>query len=156
LNDEARELIQQLGSKAIKSLAFRDSWVFVGAKGIDNTLFEKVIIGRAFGFYNYAHVASHSRVVLLFVLDHSKKMCVSVRDLEAGAKCACVLACHVAVAQQDGLFDCAFFTTQFINPKRVQQPAFHKCLPVFEDGLETWSVQGRSFLMALPGESTSE
>uniref|UniRef100_A0A8C4QG20 Family with sequence similarity 3 member C n=1 Tax=Eptatretus burgeri TaxID=7764 RepID=A0A8C4QG20_EPTBU len=41
LNDEARELIQQLGSKAIKSLAFRDSWVFVGAKGIDSSLFEK-------------------------------------------------------------------------------------------------------------------
>uniref|UniRef100_UPI00358E8D9D protein FAM3C-like n=1 Tax=Myxine glutinosa TaxID=7769 RepID=UPI00358E8D9D len=46
LNDEARELIQQLGSKSIKSLAFRDSWVFVGAKGITNTPFEKHMINK--------------------------------------------------------------------------------------------------------------
>lgn len=36
LNDEARRLFEELGSTAIKELAFRDSWVFVGAKGIEN------------------------------------------------------------------------------------------------------------------------
>lgn len=34
LNDEARNLIADLGSTAIKNLAFRDNWVFVGGKGI--------------------------------------------------------------------------------------------------------------------------
>uniref|UniRef100_UPI003AAD9004 protein FAM3C-like n=1 Tax=Centroberyx gerrardi TaxID=166262 RepID=UPI003AAD9004 len=33
LNDEAKELIGELGSSAIQSLGFRDNWVFVGAKG---------------------------------------------------------------------------------------------------------------------------
>ncbi|MCI4387621.1 hypothetical protein PGIGA_G00076380 [Pangasianodon gigas] len=36
LNDEARRLFEELGSTAIKELGFRDSWVFVGAKGIEN------------------------------------------------------------------------------------------------------------------------
>ncbi|KAI4874367.1 hypothetical protein NFI96_017463 [Prochilodus magdalenae] len=36
LNDEARRLFEELGSSAVKELAFRDSWVFVGAKGIEN------------------------------------------------------------------------------------------------------------------------
>ncbi|XP_060793406.1 protein FAM3A-like [Neoarius graeffei] len=36
LNDEARQLFEELGSTAIKELAFRDTWVFVGAKGIQN------------------------------------------------------------------------------------------------------------------------
>ncbi|XP_072306100.1 protein FAM3A isoform X2 [Eucyclogobius newberryi] len=36
LNDEARKLFEELGSTAVKELAFRDSWVFVGAKGIEN------------------------------------------------------------------------------------------------------------------------
>ncbi|XP_012679680.2 protein FAM3A [Clupea harengus] len=36
LNDEARHLFEELGSTAAKELAFRDSWVFVGAKGIEN------------------------------------------------------------------------------------------------------------------------
>ncbi|XP_051518049.1 protein FAM3A-like [Myxocyprinus asiaticus] len=36
LNDEARRLFEELGSTAVKELAFRDSWVFVGAKGIEN------------------------------------------------------------------------------------------------------------------------
>ncbi|XP_076131913.1 protein FAM3A isoform X1 [Alosa pseudoharengus] len=36
LNDEARHLFEELGSVAAKELAFRDSWVFVGAKGIEN------------------------------------------------------------------------------------------------------------------------
>ncbi|XP_031418973.1 protein FAM3C-like [Clupea harengus] len=31
---EARELIAELGSSAINSLAFRDNWVFAGGKGI--------------------------------------------------------------------------------------------------------------------------
>ncbi|XP_067228218.1 protein FAM3A isoform X2 [Chanodichthys erythropterus] len=36
LNDEARRLFDELGSTAAKELGFRDSWVFVGAKGIEN------------------------------------------------------------------------------------------------------------------------
>ncbi|XP_051516977.1 protein FAM3A-like [Myxocyprinus asiaticus] len=36
LNDEARRLFEELGSTAAKELDFRDSWVFVGAKGIEN------------------------------------------------------------------------------------------------------------------------
>ncbi|KAF7696128.1 hypothetical protein HF521_006222 [Silurus meridionalis] len=36
MNDEARRLFEELGSTAVKELAFRDSWVFVGAKGIEN------------------------------------------------------------------------------------------------------------------------
>ncbi|XP_026220682.1 uncharacterized protein LOC113165438 isoform X2 [Anabas testudineus] len=33
LNDDARKLISELGSTAVKSLGFRDNWVFVGGKG---------------------------------------------------------------------------------------------------------------------------
>ncbi|XP_003963231.2 protein FAM3A isoform X2 [Takifugu rubripes] len=36
MNEEARRLFEGLGSSAVKELAFRDSWVFVGAKGIEN------------------------------------------------------------------------------------------------------------------------
>uniref|UniRef100_A0A1A8RQG0 Family with sequence similarity 3, member A n=1 Tax=Nothobranchius rachovii TaxID=451742 RepID=A0A1A8RQG0_9TELE len=36
MNDESRRLFEELGSSAVKELAFRDSWVFVGAKGIEN------------------------------------------------------------------------------------------------------------------------
>ena len=43
MNDEARRLFEELGSTAAKELAFRDSWVFVGAKGIeDKSPFEQV------------------------------------------------------------------------------------------------------------------
>lgn len=43
LDDEARRLFEELGSTAVKELAFRDSWVFVGAKGIeDKSPFEQV------------------------------------------------------------------------------------------------------------------
>lgn len=43
LNEEARRLFEELGSTAVKELAFRDSWVFVGAKGIENkSPFEQV------------------------------------------------------------------------------------------------------------------
>lgn len=43
LNDESRRLFEELGSTAVKDLAFRDSWVFVGAKGIENkSPFEQV------------------------------------------------------------------------------------------------------------------
>lgn len=42
LNEEARKLIADLGSSAIKTLGFRDSWVFVGAKGATESNFEKV------------------------------------------------------------------------------------------------------------------
>ncbi|XP_072340514.1 protein FAM3C isoform X1 [Scyliorhinus torazame] len=36
LNDEARKLVGDLGSSSIYSLAFRDNWIFVGAKGIQS------------------------------------------------------------------------------------------------------------------------
>ncbi|XP_074538539.1 protein FAM3A [Halichoeres trimaculatus] len=36
MNDESRRLFEELGSTAVKELAFRDTWVFVGAKGIEN------------------------------------------------------------------------------------------------------------------------
>ncbi|KAF6389962.1 FAM3 metabolism regulating signaling molecule A [Rhinolophus ferrumequinum] len=36
MNEETRKLFSDLGSKNIKELAFRDSWVFVGAKGVQN------------------------------------------------------------------------------------------------------------------------
>uniref|UniRef100_A0A9J8ABB1 FAM3 metabolism regulating signaling molecule A n=2 Tax=Cyprinus carpio TaxID=7962 RepID=A0A9J8ABB1_CYPCA len=36
LNDEARKLFMELGSTAAKELSSRDSWVFIGAKGIEN------------------------------------------------------------------------------------------------------------------------
>lgn len=43
MNDESRRLFEELGSTAVKELAFRDSWVFVGAKGIENkSPFEQV------------------------------------------------------------------------------------------------------------------
>lgn len=43
MNDEARKLFEDLGSTVAKELAFRDSWVFVGAKGIENkSPFEQV------------------------------------------------------------------------------------------------------------------
>lgn len=49
MNDEARRLFEELGSTAVKELAFRDSWVFVGAKGIENkSPFEQV-------HYHYQH-----------------------------------------------------------------------------------------------------
>lgn len=34
LNEEARNLIADLGSSSISILGFRDNWVFVGGKGI--------------------------------------------------------------------------------------------------------------------------
>uniref|UniRef100_A0A3B3YHQ0 ILEI/PANDER domain-containing protein n=1 Tax=Poecilia mexicana TaxID=48701 RepID=A0A3B3YHQ0_9TELE len=46
LNDESRRLFEELGSTAVKELAFRDSWVFVGAKGIENkSPFDRVCFG---------------------------------------------------------------------------------------------------------------
>lgn len=43
MNEETRKLFSDLGSKNIKELAFRDSWVFVGAKGVQNkSPFEQV------------------------------------------------------------------------------------------------------------------
>uniref|UniRef100_A0A087XNC6 FAM3 metabolism regulating signaling molecule A n=1 Tax=Poecilia formosa TaxID=48698 RepID=A0A087XNC6_POEFO len=36
LNDESRHLFEELRSTAVKELAFRDSWEFVGTKGIEN------------------------------------------------------------------------------------------------------------------------
>ncbi|GCB68318.1 hypothetical protein scyTo_0000859 [Scyliorhinus torazame] len=36
LNDEARKLVGDLGSSSISGLAFRDNWIFVGAKGIQS------------------------------------------------------------------------------------------------------------------------
>lgn len=43
LDNEAKRLITELGSSSIDSLGFRDSWLFVGAKGATKkSLFEKV------------------------------------------------------------------------------------------------------------------
>ncbi|XP_008070571.1 protein FAM3A isoform X2 [Carlito syrichta] len=36
MNEETRRLFGELGSRNAKELAFRDSWVFVGAKGVHN------------------------------------------------------------------------------------------------------------------------
>ncbi|XP_045894196.1 protein FAM3C-like [Micropterus dolomieu] len=44
LNEDARKLISELGSSAVKSLGFRDNWVFVGGKGAAvQSSFEKLI-----------------------------------------------------------------------------------------------------------------
>lgn len=44
LNDEAKHLISDLGSSVINTLGFRDSWIFVGGKGIrTKSPFEQVI-----------------------------------------------------------------------------------------------------------------
>ncbi|GCC18457.1 protein FAM3C-like isoform X1 [Chiloscyllium punctatum] len=44
LNDEARKLVSDLGSSSISNLAFRDNWIFVGAKGIQSkSPFEQII-----------------------------------------------------------------------------------------------------------------
>uniref|UniRef100_A0A8D1XE96 FAM3 metabolism regulating signaling molecule A n=1 Tax=Sus scrofa TaxID=9823 RepID=A0A8D1XE96_PIG len=46
MNEETRKLFSDLGSKNVKDLAFRDSWVFVGAKGVQNkSPFEQVWAG---------------------------------------------------------------------------------------------------------------
>lgn len=43
MNEETRKLFSDLGSRNVKDLAFRDSWVFVGAKGVQNkSPFEQV------------------------------------------------------------------------------------------------------------------
>ena len=43
MNEETRKLFSELGSRNAKELAFRDSWVFVGAKGVQNkSPFEQV------------------------------------------------------------------------------------------------------------------
>lgn len=48
LNDEARQLISDLGSSVISTLGFRDSWIFVGGKGIKTkTPFEQHIKNSA-------------------------------------------------------------------------------------------------------------
>ncbi|XP_048347383.1 protein FAM3A isoform X2 [Sphaerodactylus townsendi] len=42
MNDETRKIFTELGSSVAKDLAFRDSWVFVGAKGVqDKSPFEQ-------------------------------------------------------------------------------------------------------------------
>ncbi|XP_020778873.1 protein FAM3C-like [Boleophthalmus pectinirostris] len=44
LNEEARQLILDLGSSSVKSLGFRDNWIFVGGKGLRvKSTFEKHI-----------------------------------------------------------------------------------------------------------------
>ncbi|XP_031168982.1 protein FAM3C isoform X2 [Sander lucioperca] len=44
LNEEARKLIAELGSVSVKSLGFRDNWVFVGGKGASvHSNFEKYL-----------------------------------------------------------------------------------------------------------------
>ncbi|KAM7404689.1 hypothetical protein PAMP_012013 [Pampus punctatissimus] len=60
LNDESRRLFEELGSTAVKELAFRDSWVFVGAKGIENkSPFEQFPVS---GRENLLNFSTHSRV----------------------------------------------------------------------------------------------
>nr|AAY33976.1 unknown [Oxyuranus scutellatus scutellatus] len=42
MNEEARKIFTELGSKFARELAFRDSWIFVGAKGVqDKSPFEQ-------------------------------------------------------------------------------------------------------------------
>ncbi|KAK7891772.1 hypothetical protein WMY93_023735 [Mugilogobius chulae] len=44
LDEEARKLILELGSSSVKTLGFRDNWVFVGGKGANvQSPFEKII-----------------------------------------------------------------------------------------------------------------
>ncbi|XP_078112452.1 protein FAM3C isoform X2 [Sander vitreus] len=44
LDEEARKLIAELGSQSVKSLGFRDNWVFVGGKGVSvHSNFEKYL-----------------------------------------------------------------------------------------------------------------
>nr|XP_032652239.1 protein FAM3A-like [Chelonoidis abingdonii] len=43
MNEETRRIFSELGSSVAKELGFRDSWVFVGAKGVqDKSPFEQV------------------------------------------------------------------------------------------------------------------
>uniref|UniRef100_A0A8C3S3P4 FAM3 metabolism regulating signaling molecule A n=1 Tax=Chelydra serpentina TaxID=8475 RepID=A0A8C3S3P4_CHESE len=43
MNEETRKIFSELGSSVAKELGFRDSWVFVGAKGVqDKSPFEQV------------------------------------------------------------------------------------------------------------------
>uniref|UniRef100_A0A8C3MJH9 Uncharacterized protein n=1 Tax=Geospiza parvula TaxID=87175 RepID=A0A8C3MJH9_GEOPR len=45
LNDDAKKLVEELGSKEIKNIKFRSSWVFIAAKGFklpDNIQKEKI------------------------------------------------------------------------------------------------------------------
>ncbi|KAF6389957.1 FAM3 metabolism regulating signaling molecule A [Rhinolophus ferrumequinum] len=52
MNEETRKLFSDLGSKNIKELAFRDSWVFVGAKGVQNkSPFEQDKTNRLFQWF---------------------------------------------------------------------------------------------------------
>ncbi|XP_074427971.1 protein FAM3A-like [Larus michahellis] len=47
LTEETRRLLGELGSVAAKDLAFRDSWVFLGAKGVqDKSPFEQHVKKR--------------------------------------------------------------------------------------------------------------
>ncbi|KAB0398179.1 hypothetical protein E2I00_000232, partial [Balaenoptera physalus] len=49
LNDEARQLIAELGSTSITHLGFRDNWVFCGGKGIKTkSPFEQVLGNQVF------------------------------------------------------------------------------------------------------------
>ncbi|XP_069842606.1 protein FAM3A isoform X1 [Dendropsophus ebraccatus] len=44
MNEDARKMFIELGSSSIKEVAFRDSWVFVGAKGVqDKSPFEQLV-----------------------------------------------------------------------------------------------------------------
>lgn len=43
MNEDARKMFNELGSSSAKDVAFRDSWVFVGAKGVqDKSPFEQL------------------------------------------------------------------------------------------------------------------
>lgn len=67
LNDEARQLISDLGSSAISTLGFRDSWIFVGGKGIKTkTPFEQVTQARL--AHNKEHQSPSLKSSMLLLL----------------------------------------------------------------------------------------
>lgn len=70
LNDEARQLISDLGSSIISTLGFRDSWIFVGGKGIKTkTPFEQVTQARlAHNKEHHSPPLKSSALLLLFPL----------------------------------------------------------------------------------------
>lgn len=70
LDNEAKKLIAELGSKYINSLGFRDNWLFVGAKGASKKdLFEKVTAQtqefNVLGFFYSSLFIHHSYIRLM-------------------------------------------------------------------------------------------
>lgn len=65
LNEDARKLIAELGSSSVKSLGFRDNWVFVGGKGasVQNN-FEKVTTIMYWRIYIYMNFFNTTQTLL--------------------------------------------------------------------------------------------